>query len=348
MSERIINGVKIRLLVKSYSEWNNETNSVYVPGRGEVCIVTVPASTYAVANEPAVLFKVGDGSSTFAQLGYSSALAADVYSWAKQEHLLWNDLNQEFLNSLKTYVQSNGVQYKISSNGDGTDQWKLQKSVDGGTTWSDVSNSVNIDISRKVTGVLTGANGTAKIFNESDGGGAKFEHSDGTNSFVGVNEGGASGIAAQIYAINKNTSKGSRINVSADRICYISKTKNDAGVANLSLDPNYEIATMADIQSLSGAMHFQGVVPHVEGNTPEQDIAAFYTSLGKSPVSGDVVIFRDGAEYIYASNAWEEFGNQAAYATKTELSNAVSTLDNAKVDKLAEGEILVLDCNPSN
>ena len=346
MPERIINGVKIRLLVRSYSEWSDPVNSSYIPGKGEVCIVTVPASTQAVASEPAVLFKVGDGTSTFAQLGYSSALAADVYNWAKQENLRWQDLNQAFLNELQTYVRSNGGQYKLVAIDN--NRWKLQKSTDGGTTWADVSDSVTIDVSGKVPREISGSSGRALISNESDGGGAKFEHSDGTNSFVGVNDAGEHNLAAQIYAINKNTTKGSRINVSTDRICYISKTRNDAGVANLSLDPNYEIATMADIQSISGAMHFQGVVPHVDGNTPEQDIAAFYETLGKVPGPGDVVVFQGGAEYIYANSVWEEFGNQSAYATKQELTAEVAALDNAKVDKLAEGEVLILDCNPAS
>lgn len=342
MSERTINNVKIRLLVKDYSEWNDPVNSSYIPGKGEVCIVNVPAETFAIANEPAVLFKVGDGTHTFAELGYSSALAADVYAWAKKADLDWQDLSETFTNKLKSFVNAESPLYRFVDLNAGVSgarpgNWQFQKSTDGGTTWVDAGST--IDISNKTDHKITTSTGTALMFNESDGGGAKFEHSDGTWSFVGVNDAGEHNLAAQIYAINKDSKKGSRINVSTDRICYISKTRNDHDVANLSLDPNYEIATMADIQSISGAMHFQGVVPHVDGNTPEQDIAAFYATLEKVPVPGDVVLFQGGAEYIYANSAWEEFGNQSAYATKQELAT--------KVDKLADGEILVLDCNPA-
>lgn len=47
---------------------------------------------------------------------------------------------------------------------------------------------------------LIGSSGTALMFNETDGGGAKFEHLDGSESFVGVNDGGQNGLMAQIYA----------------------------------------------------------------------------------------------------------------------------------------------------
>lgn len=50
---------------------------------GEVALVEVPAATGAVASEPAILFKVGDGVKPFNDLPWGSALAADVHTWAK-------------------------------------------------------------------------------------------------------------------------------------------------------------------------------------------------------------------------------------------------------------------------
>jgi hypothetical protein len=54
-----------------------------VPKNGEICICVVPASAGAVVQEPAILFKVGDGTTTWEKLAWVSAQAADVYSWAK-------------------------------------------------------------------------------------------------------------------------------------------------------------------------------------------------------------------------------------------------------------------------
>ena len=70
--------------------------------------------------------------------------------------------------------------------------------------------------------------GKAKIFNENDGGGAKYEYADGAEAYVGVNcdASGAEGMMAQIYADVKDESGkwvGSRINVYNDKIYYQSK-----------------------------------------------------------------------------------------------------------------------------
>ena len=52
--------------------------------KGEVAICEIPTGSAAEqVTPPAILFKVGDGVKTFAQLPWASALAADVYAWAK-------------------------------------------------------------------------------------------------------------------------------------------------------------------------------------------------------------------------------------------------------------------------
>lgn len=85
MAEKILN-TKIRLLIKTYAEWE-AIKGTFKPLRGEVCLCEIPASPVAGSAEattaPTVLFKVGDGLKTFGELKWASALAADVYSWAK-------------------------------------------------------------------------------------------------------------------------------------------------------------------------------------------------------------------------------------------------------------------------
>ena len=91
---------------------------------------------------------------------------------------------------------------------------------------------------------VVGSNGKALIFNENDGGGAKFEHNDGTWSFVGVNDGGENGLAAQIYALKKNENNkyvGTRINVTKNGIYY---TNGNDSMAYTAGD---EIATKKDV-----------------------------------------------------------------------------------------------------
>jgi len=97
---------------------------------------------------------------------------------------------------------------------------------------------------------ITGTNGVGLIFNEADGGGAKFEHNDGTEVFVGVNDGGENGMMAQIYADKSVNGQwvGSRINVYHDGIYYVSKTAQQAG--SVKNDPNCEIATKGDVANV--------------------------------------------------------------------------------------------------
>lgn len=100
--------------------------------------------------------------------------------------------------------------------------------------------------------------GTALIFNESTGGGAKYTHQDGTESFVGVNNGGENGMVAQIYA-DKNVDGnwiGSRINVYQKGIFY-HNAEDKASSGYVADDPAHEIATIGDIPDVSG---MQGII----------------------------------------------------------------------------------------
>lgn len=100
--------------------------------------------------------------------------------------------------------------------------------------------------------------GTALIFNESTGGGAKYTHQDGTESFVGVNNGGENGMVAQIYA-DKNVDGnwiGSRINVYQKGIFY-HNAEDKASSGYVADDPAHEIATIGDIPDVSG---LQGII----------------------------------------------------------------------------------------
>ena len=366
MANRTINGVKIRLLIKTFSDWETIKNT-FKPLRGEACIVLVPASSGAVAQEPAVLVKIGDGDHYFADLPYSSALAADVYNWAKKANLDWNDLDATFISELENKIHTEAPQYRLASAG--KDKWKLQKSTDDGTTWIDVVDAEDkvptIDFSgkvdRKIETVTADGTDTALIFNEYDGGGAKFEHHDGTHSFIGVNNGGQDGLDAQIYAIDKKAAlvsgkaPGTRINVYRDKIFYISQANQADGRVDRGVNDDMEIVVKRDIQNLAGAMHFKGVISNKTAQqTYEQAIAAHYTSLGETPTAGDVVLFTDGKEFVcsaegttepQADPVWEEIGDQNTYATRMALEQEILDRQAADATKIDESDFLILNCN---
>lgn len=85
---------RIQLRYDTYANWSSTTlgdgkGAKLVLKAGEVGICSIPAGTSAdgIQNPPHVMFKVGDGTSAFSALPWTSAKAADVYAWAKQASL---------------------------------------------------------------------------------------------------------------------------------------------------------------------------------------------------------------------------------------------------------------------
>ena len=102
----------------------------------------------------------------------------------------------------------------------------------------------------------------AFIFNEADGGGTKFEHNDGTWSGLAVNDGGANGIAAQIYAIDStNTAVGTKLNIEKGKITYI---KNKATAARTAAD---ELVVKGDLKNIIDATNDASLAPTSDNTT---------------------------------------------------------------------------------
>lgn len=128
-----------------------------------------------------------------------------------------------------------------------------------GDGWSKLGGSIDLSnyatktyvdegLAKKVTQTIEGTNGTSLVWNEVTGGGAKFTHNDGTESFVGVNDGGANGMVAQIYADKQVDGNwiGSRLNVYQKGMFY-HNAEDKAGDSYVADDPLHEIATIGDI-----------------------------------------------------------------------------------------------------
>lgn len=73
---------RIQLKYDTLANWNAVADT-FVPNKGEVCFVEIPTGDATATTAPTVLFKVGDGTKTWGALKWASALAADVYGWAK-------------------------------------------------------------------------------------------------------------------------------------------------------------------------------------------------------------------------------------------------------------------------
>ncbi len=148
-----------------------------------------------------------------------------------------NELNTEKQNEADSNVASAG-NYIAAGHGVASNLTALD------TQLKSTTDTANAAVPRN----MNGTNGKALIFNETDGGGAKFEHNDKTWSFTGVNDGGANGIAAQIYAIDKDSKTGARIDVYTDGMYY---TVGNAGAGARKVEAN-KIATIGDIAAVGG------------------------------------------------------------------------------------------------
>ena len=83
MAEKFLN-TRIALRIDTFENWSKtevaEQGANLVLKRGEIGLCEIPSGNANAQTAPTVLFKVGDGTSTFGALKWASALAADVYS----------------------------------------------------------------------------------------------------------------------------------------------------------------------------------------------------------------------------------------------------------------------------
>ena len=156
---------RISLKTDTYAQWVAEDPKLL---DGEVAIVVVPAETGAVAQEPAVLFKVGDGTHKFSELQFTAGLAADVYDWAKAASKPTYSANE--ITGLSDYIsgeiQDTDTQYKMEADADNDRKFHLYSQAKGASDWTLVS-TITIPDETVYTLVEGSANGTVS-FNGTD------------------------------------------------------------------------------------------------------------------------------------------------------------------------------------
>lgn len=168
---------RIALKYDSYENWQTH-NPILL--KGEIAIAELPVngnkpgvgepnaagSTPAIQNAPNILIKVGDGTNHYNDLKFVSALAADVYSWAKAATKPTYSAGE--ITGLKDYIgqqiQDTNTQYRIVAVDDSAYSYKLQKKDIGDADYSDVAGSVinltNVDSRLDILEAAIGENGT--------------------------------------------------------------------------------------------------------------------------------------------------------------------------------------------
>ena len=155
---------RLKLKYDTYTNWHTK-NPVLLAGELAICVV--PADSNQATNEPTVLMKCGDGTSTFNELGWISGLSADVYGWAKSKNKPKYSANEitGLADYISSEIQDTNTIFKLESDAENGRKFYLySKEING--EWGTMPVST-ITIPEKVYTLVTGtANGTVKFNGE--------------------------------------------------------------------------------------------------------------------------------------------------------------------------------------
>lgn len=156
---------RLKLKYDTYANWIKNDPKLLA---GEAAVAVIPASTGAVAQEPAILIKIGDGTKKFSELEFISGKAADIYDWAKADKKPTYQASE--IGGLSDYIsgeiQDTDTQYKLEADKDNGRKFYLYAKAKGGEFGTTPVST--IEIPETVYTLATGtANGTVK-FNGTD------------------------------------------------------------------------------------------------------------------------------------------------------------------------------------
>lgn len=311
-----------RLQLK-YDTYQNWTDNNPVPLKGELCIVEVPASTGASTKEPAILFKVGDGTKTFNTLDFTAGYAADVYDWAKAQTKpeyqaseiknLDSYISGKVQDTNTTYqiVKVNEYSYKLQSkelNGEWAD-------VVGGTItipkYDDTALSDRVDALEGLVGetaVATQiANAIAALKTELIG-------TDSDTSTSNTIKG------AKKYADSLNTAMDSRVEALEEAVGTGGSVDSKITAAIGKLD---KTDTAVDGQVVSAVSETDGIITVSRRALVEADIPV----LSQSKVNGLATSLAGKQDTLVFNSAYDASTNKAA--TMADVTEAVGDLSGA-------------------
>ena len=284
----------------------------FKPLAGEKINVKVPTANSEADGESVgyeIITKTGDGSTRFKELPWDSALAADVYDWAKAA-------------SKPSYsIGEITGRKELSISGAGT----KVVSYDG-----DTADSLNIVGEGLITVTPDATNNKITIKTTAN----NYSLPAAGTSLGGVKTGGVATISnGQITAISKATNATTADTAAvctgnaatATTATTANKTKatltlkagNNSKTFNGSTATTFEI-TAADL-NISSPLDFMGTTTTALTDGATTNPIAITGNSSYTAVKGDVVLYGD-KEFLYTGSAWEELGNASA------LADAVTTL----------------------
>lgn len=247
---------RIQLKYDTLAHWQSEATAdkgaLLVLKKGELGIVEIPTSspTAEQVTPPAILFKVGDGATKFKDLPWTSALAADVYTWAKKSNPDVADFTAVINKAREGLISADSVVKSIEGmKGDVNLATKgyLSKSLDNVTKTITISTNFS---SKQEAAIDSGV--TVDKVKKYDGYDARI------TAAKNAADGAASGLAAyktsNDAAVAKKVDKTTTVNghaLSTDVII----TKADVGLGNVENKPlDTAVSAHSDHYITSGAV----------------------------------------------------------------------------------------------
>lgn len=311
-----------RLQLK-YDTYKNWTDNNPVPLKGELCIVEVPASTGASTKEPAILFKVGDGTKAFNTLDFTVGYAADVYDWAKAQTK--PEYQATEIKNLDSYisgkVQDTNTTYKIVKVNEYS--YKLQSKelngkwadVVGGTItipkYDDTALSDRVDALEGLVGETAVATRIANAI------AALKTELIGTDSDIATSN---TIKGAKKYADSLNAAMDSRVDALEEAVGTGGSVDSKITAAIGKLDKS---DTAVDGQVVSAVSETDGVITVSRRALVETDIP----TLSQSKVNGLATSLAGKQDTLVFNSAYDASTNKAA--TMADVTEAVGDLSGA-------------------
>lgn len=374
MAENVLE-TRIQLRYGTYSQWMN-SDVILKQGEAAICAfpysnTIIPSDTRPEHTPPAIGIKIGDGYSYFYQLPWVQAIAADVYSWAKEPQPPERTYTAQDIVGLQSFVE-NLIQGDVNvtiapriysiTRGTGTNinKYYLQYKENNEESQWIVDTSSYIDVSE-----------FAKIVNWI---GAEIDDyidlADRTESHIqyDLDRIKYTDSTSQGQFVTAVSQEKGKINVTKKNLSFsdiketLPVTQGGTGLTNIpensvlvgngeetlrsiplidtlnnseSLVTSYGIKSYIDNKTagLEGAMHFIGesTIAINNGDSVNPQIPGYNFS---SAQLGDVIL-SGSKEFVWAGGYWSLLGDEGSYAIK----GSIKDVDIAPDAEIAQSKI---------
>ena len=307
---------RISLKYDTYTNWTTN-NPVLLAGEAAVCVV--PADAGSGLNEPAVLLKFGDGTSSFTELSWASATAADVIPSLKGSN---PTLPATSITGLEDFIsgaiQDTNTTYQLVQNG--ATSFKLQSKENASAPWVDVS---TITITYTLTEGT--ANGTV-AFNGTD----VAVHGLGSAAYTESSAYDAVGTAASVQTALTGTAEDTASDLTLNGLKKYVDQEVTGAVADATSEAQ-DLINALDMSVVSaGAGQVIGIVSQTDGvvsATLKTLTASDIPTIEQAQVNGLTAVLAGKQDTLVFNTAYNASTNKAA--TMTDVQNAVAGLSGA-------------------